>query len=145
MTSRRKSRAENKKGFEGDTLMWSSRIGAPAGSSSVRRTSYGGTAKRASARAAAGRQGRSAKIALPRGGSASQPSHARPAAGERRAEGSGYVLQCGLDGFSGSPDYTGAPIIKLLNGIARGDDINERNGRQVIMKSVQINMVFRPS
>ena len=43
------------------------------------------------------------------------------------------------------PDYTGAPIIKLLNGIARGDDINERNGRQVIMKSVQINMVFRPS
>ena len=27
------------------------------------------------------------------------------------------------------PDYTGAPVIKLLNGIARGDDINERNGR----------------
>ena len=126
--------------------MWSSRIGAPAGSSSVRRTSYGGTAKRASARAAAGRQRRSAKIAAYREAAVLANLATRwPAAGERRAEGSGYVLQCGLDGFSGSPDYTGAPIIKLLNGIARGDDINERNGRQVIMKSVQINMVFRPS
>ena len=33
--------------------MWSTRYSAPAGASSVRRTSYGGTAKRASARAAA--------------------------------------------------------------------------------------------
>ena len=43
--------------------MWSTRYSAPAGASSVRRTSYGGTAKRASARAAAGKQRRSAKIA----------------------------------------------------------------------------------
>ena len=34
-------------------------------------------------------------------------------------------------------DSTG--YVHLLNGIARGDDINERNGRQVLMKSVQIS------
>jgi len=33
----------------------------------------------------------------------------------------------------------------LLNGIARGDDITERNGRQVTLKSVEINLVCRPS
>jgi len=34
-------------------------------------------------------------------------------------------------------DSTGALV--LLNGLARGDEINERNGREVVMKSVQIN------
>jgi len=34
---------------------------------------------------------------------------------------------------------TGA--IQLLNGIARGDDINERIGRQVILKSIEMHVV----
>ena len=45
-----------------------------------------------------------------------------------------------------SVDTTGNPVIDttgavtLLNGIARGDEINERNGREVLMKSIQLNM-----
>lgn len=37
-------------------------------------------------------------------------------------------------------DTTGA--IVLLNGIARGDDINERTGRQVTLRSVQLSLTF---
>ena len=126
--------------------MWSTRYSAPAGASSVRRTSYGGTAKRASARAAAGKQRRSAKIAAYREAAVLANLATRGlqlAKGELKAVDT--FCSAGSMASVAVPDYTGAPIIKLLNGIARGDDINERNGRQVIMKSVQINMVFRPS
>lgn len=34
-------------------------------------------------------------------------------------------------------DSTGS--VNLINGIARGDDINERTGREIILKSIQIN------
>ena len=101
--------------------MWSSRIGAPAGSSSVRRTSYGGTAKRASARAAAGRQGRSAKIAAYREAAVLANLATRGlqlAKGELKAVDT--FCSAGSMASVVVPDYTGAPIIKLLNGIARG-------------------------
>lgn len=39
-----------------------------------------------------------------------------------------------------SLDSNTATSVALLNGIARGDEINERNGREVIMKSVQLNL-----
>ena len=44
-----------------------------------------------------------------------------------------------VDVYTGSlvADTTGT--LSLLNGIARGDDIDERDGREVIMKSIQIN------
>jgi len=40
---------------------------------------------------------------------------------------------------SESVDWDGA--VHLLNGIARGDDIGERNGRQVLMKTIELNFV----
>jgi len=43
----------------------------------------------------------------------------------------------------GGVTSTGAAY--LLNGIARGDDITERNGRQVTMKTIEVNAVFQPT
>jgi len=39
-----------------------------------------------------------------------------------------------------SMDLNTGTSVQLLNGIARGDEIFERNGREVIMKSIQINL-----
>lgn len=33
--------------------------------------------------------------------------------------------------------------VQLLNGIARGDEINERTGREVMMRSIQLNVLFK--
>jgi len=38
---------------------------------------------------------------------------------------------------------TTTPIVVLLNGIARGDDINERTGREVDMRSIQFSAQVR--
>lgn len=38
-----------------------------------------------------------------------------------------------------TPDCNTTPVFTLLNGIARGDDINERTGRQIRMKSILVN------
>jgi len=35
--------------------------------------------------------------------------------------------------------------VMLLNGIARGDDIDERTGRQVLIKSYEVNAILRPA
>lgn len=40
--------------------------------------------------------------------------------------------------ITGDLNQTGT--ISLINGIARGDEINERNGREITMKSVQLSM-----
>ena len=37
-------------------------------------------------------------------------------------------------------DLNTTGTISLINGIARGDEINERNGREVVMRSVQLSM-----
>ena len=89
--------------------MWSSRIGAPAGSSSVRRTSYGGTAKRASSRRRR-RQGRSAKGAAYREAAVLANLATR---GLRLAKGRLKAVDtfCSAGSMASVvvPDYTGAP------------------------------------
>jgi len=40
-------------------------------------------------------------------------------------------------------DFNGA--VYLLNGVARGDDIDERVGRQILIKAFEINAIFKPA
>ena len=44
-----------------------------------------------------------------------------------------------VDVYTGSLVADSTGTLQLLNGLARGDDIDERDGREVTMKSIQIN------
>lgn len=61
-------------------------------------------------------------------------SMARAAAAPRVLLSSGELKAVDV-GFSQVIDQTGA--VALLNGIARGDEINERNGRELTMRSIE--------
>lgn len=90
---------------------------------SVRKTSYRGRNARAGERLLASKMARMAGISMLR-----QPTR-RLAAGEFKS------ISIAPAGFTA--DYSGAAV--LLNGIARGDDIDARNGRQITMRSVEIS------
>jgi len=45
--------------------------------------------------------------------------------------------------YIGDSAATWSGSVHLLNGIARGDDITERNGRQVTMKSIEVQLQFQ--
>jgi len=116
--------------------MWSARS-----RTSVRRPSYKRTTtRRAAERQAYGTARRAAKIAAYREASVLANIATRGlqlARGELKA----------VDLWSGSAvvgDHT-APTVQLINGVARGDDINERIGRQITMRSVQVSAVLVPN
>lgn len=120
--------------------MWSARSRL-SGGSSVRRTSYRRTtSRRAAERQAYGTARRAAKIAAYREASVLANIATRGlqlGRGELKA----------VDLWSGNAivgDHT-APTVQLINGVARGDDINERIGRQITMKSVQVSAVLVPN
>lgn len=95
---------------------------------SIRKTSFRSRNQRSQARTIAGKTARTALAALMR-----VPRRAL-AEGEFKARDT-------ASGAYTAADWTGA--IALLNGVPRGDDIEERTGRQITMRSLELCVEFR--
>lgn len=48
-----------------------------------------------------------------------------------------------VDTALGATAIDSASGVLLINGIGRGDDINQRNGREIVMKSVEVNFTLQ--